>query len=125
MYFNPCLKFDGYNDYFCFLYRAHHVKVHGIKYTNRVVVRIKAQPTIEENGDPFIYSQIKDIYVYKDHKIFVLQVMKVVQFVEHFRAFNIQLTDMTLLCLYDDFFFNMEHYILNIRMKCVQSWFWT
>ena len=68
-----------------------------------VVVHIKAQPTIEENGDPFIYSQIKDIYVYKDYKIFVLQVIKVVQFVEHFRAFNIQLADMTLLCLYDEF----------------------
>ena len=94
-----------YNDYFCFLYKAHHVKVHGIKYTNGVV---------EENGDPFIYLQIKDIYVYKDHKIFVLQVMKVVQFVEHFRAFNIQLTDMTLLCLYDDFF---QHGALHPKYK--------
>ena len=82
---------------FFFFYRAQHVKVHGIKYTNGVVVRVKAQPTIEENGDPFIYLQIKDIYVYKDHKIFVLQVMKVVQFVEHFRAFNIQLPDMTVM----------------------------
>ena len=52
--------------------------------------------------------------MYKDHKIFVLQVMKVVRFVEHFRAFNIQLTDMTLLYLYDNF---IQHGALHPKYK--------
>ena len=56
--------------------------------------------------------------MYNDHKIFVLSVLKIMQYVEHFRAIEIKITDRTLLCLSEDLF---RHGVFCILKKKVAS----
>ena len=69
---------------------------------------------VQDESGSLIYGQIEDIYVHNDHKIFVLSVVKIVQYVEHLRAIEIEITDRTLLCLNEDIF---RHGVLHIKQK--------
>jgi len=50
---------------------------------------------------------VQDVYIYNDHKVFQLEVMKVLQYIEHLRAIeNLRdnLYQPKLLYVYEDFF---------------------
>ena len=40
---------------------------------------------------------MQDVYIYNDHKVFQLEVMKVLQYIEHVRAIEIAFTSQKLL----------------------------
>ena len=87
--------------------RARQVRIHGTKYTAGAIVRVKTPSQL-----PYAYCQIQDIYIYNDHKVFKLGVMKIIQYVEHLRAIEIGFTSQTLLAVYDDFY---GHGVLHLK----------
>ena len=95
-------------------HRAKYLKIHGVKYSVGALVRVKTSPSLENESDPFSYGQIQHMYVFNDHKIFVLRKVKVLEFVEHFRAVEVEVTNITQLCLLEDMF---THGVLHIKNK--------
>ena len=88
------------------LIRVAYVKIHGIKYSSQAVVRVKK--TTPDDYEPFIYCTIKNIYVYKDVKIFELEIMKIVLYKENIRAIQVAITDQTM-CAYTQIYIFMEY----------------
>ena len=89
--------------------RAKHIKIHGTRYEEGAIVRVKkpdeAEPDIDVNKD-FVYCNIMNIYIYKDYKIFETERIHVLSFNEHLRAIEIQKTNQILWCCTDDLFCN-------------------
>ena len=52
------------------------MKIHGIKHCSQAVVQVKKLKP--DNYEPFLYCCIKDIYVYRNAKIFKLEEMEIV-----------------------------------------------
>ena len=105
--------------------RVTYVKIHGIKYSSQAVVRVK-NPTPDED-EPFLYCIIKNIYVYKDAKIFEVEILKIVLYCDSIRAIKVKPTNQTLWCLYTDLFI---HGILHLKRKAenvfiIDKQFWT
>lgn len=97
-----------------YLFRAHHIKIHGTKYAPGTIIRLKKQSLIENSSESFIYCYIQNIYVYKDHKIFEVEVMKVLEFKDHIRAIHVAYTGQRLWCLHTDLFC---HGVLHLLTK--------
>ena len=98
-------------------YRANHVKIHGTKYAAGTIVRLKKPLMLEKSFDDvedFIYSYIQNIFIYKDYKVFEVELMKVSVFKDHIRALQVVFTGQRLWCLDSDFFC---HGVLHLLTK--------
>ena len=101
------------------------MKIHGIKYENGDVVRMK-KSTESDGLEPFCYCCIRDIYVYEDEKIFNVETLNIVQYYEHCRAIEVKMTGQTLWNVYANFFC---HEMLPLkkrdgRLYLVEQQFW-
>ena len=88
------------------IYHTHRprlVKIHGVQYSTQAVVRIKTPPQWSVD-DPFIYCRIETIFVYQDHKIFLLRALRIVRFSEHLKSFEVEDISELLLVTYHDFY---------------------
>ena len=72
--FHCNLYIEGYHCNYISPYRANSIKIHGIHYKSGVVVRVTVQ--LDQSEIPFQYAKIKDFYIYKDHKIFIVQKLR-------------------------------------------------
>ena len=52
----------------------------------------------------FHYAQIKELYVYKDHKIMLTNKIKVVSICPHIRSIKALVTEQELLCHFDNLY---------------------
>ena len=53
-------------------YRTKSIKVHGVLYKPGAIIRVNMTEPLHDDI-PFCYVLIKDIYVYKDHKLIIGQ----------------------------------------------------
>lgn len=89
-------------------HRANEVRIHGVRYKNTAVIRVKTP----HQDNPFLYGSIRDIYVYKDKKIFILVQLHVEKYCDHLRAVQVTRTDQIILCiiiLYDFYYHGVLH----------------
>ena len=97
--------------------RPNYIKIHGIKYASSTIVRVKGL-SAEENllGGPgdFVYCYVHNIYIYKDHKIFDVEIMNVLSFKGHIRAIHVTYIDQRMWCHHNDLFC---HGILHLLTK--------
>ena len=77
------------------------MRIHGVRYSTQAVVRIKSPPSVD---DPFTYWTVDTIFVYEDHKIFLLRALCVMNYVEHLKAFEVADTSELILATYYDFY---------------------
>lgn len=94
--------------------RANTVKIHGIKYSHGAVIRIRPNDKCDQD---YIYGEIGDVFVYKDHKIFGFNLLQTEEFDEHLRAIRVKRSNIKQLCLYEDFYM---HGALHIKAKANQ-----
>ena len=59
-----------------------------MQYLNGAIVRVKQYG----NERPFLYAQIKEVYIYKGHKVFLTTTTEVVLYKEHLRATKVVVT---------------------------------
>ena len=88
--------------YLLHLYRPRLVRIHGVQYSTQAVIRIKTPPQWSVK-DPFICCKIETIFVYQDHKIFLMRALGIVRFSEHLKSFEVEDVSELLLVTYLDF----------------------
>ena len=66
------------------------MRIHGVSYKNSAVVRVRSQ----SSNDLFPL----EIYVYKDHKIFVTHKLNIMAIKQHIRAIEVDITEEESLC---------------------------
>ena len=94
-------------------YSCSGVKIHGVLYKCGSIIRVISNDNAEDL--PFIYAQIKQIYVHLDHKIFVTNIVQVHEFVQSLRAINV-VTEQPLLCLSVCLYY---HGVLDLITACI------
>ena len=79
------------------------------------MIRLKAtesESTELELELKFHYVQIKELYVYKDHKIMLTNKIEVVSICPHIRSIKVLVTEQELLCHFDNPYC---HGVLHLR----------
>ena len=61
-----------------------------------------------------MYCYVHNIYIYKDYKVFEVEVMELLAFKDHIRAIHVSFTGQRLWCLHTDFFC---HGVLHLLTK--------
>ena len=89
------------------------MKIHGVRYSTQAVIRLKTPPQWSVD-DPCTYCSVNTIYVYQDHKIFVLKALSIVAFVEHLKAFEVVPTDQMILATFHNLY---RHGVLHLKQK--------
>ncbi len=99
------------NAYLC---RPNFVKIHGVRYTENAVVRIKDHGTVTISAEhpQFTYCIIHDIYVIEDNKVFKVRQLKVADNTPHLRSTCLELSETILLLTYNDFY---SHGVLHLK----------
>ena len=82
------------------------MKIHGTKYQEGAVIRVCVDQV------SMVYCQLQDIYIHSNYKIFRTAELDVLQYEEGLRAIQIDFTDKTLICTYDDL---ATHTIFHVK----------
>ena len=77
--------------------------IHGTPYKCGSVVHLKTTESETNEDFKFQYAQIKEIYVYKDHKI-ILTKIRIISICPHIRAFKVVVTEQELLAHLDSLY---------------------
>ena len=59
--------------------RAKSMKIYGILYKPGAIIRVKMNQ-VQDDDVPFQYTLIKDIYIYKHHKLIIGQLIKYIPY---------------------------------------------
>ena len=74
----------------------------------------------------FHYAQIKELYVYKDHKIMLTNKIKVVLICPHIRSIKVLVTEQELLCHVDNLYchgvLHLKYYENDIYLIEKDNW---
>ena len=85
-------------------------KTHGVQYRCGAIVRVKI--LCEPGMLPFKYAQIKEIYVYEDQKVMLMQVVEVISAIHHLRAITVTITEEMYLSHYNNLYC---HGVLHLK----------
>ena len=100
------------------------VAIHGVEYRRGSIVRVKtSQPDVL----PFLYAQIKEVYVYNHHKVFLTQEVVIVTPDEHLRAVQISVTERNCMRHYNELFCHgVLHPIRRgLNLYIIESNYWS
>ena len=86
-------SFDYYSNYVKFITQS--TKHKGSWYSVQVV-RVRSSES--DAVLPFQYAYIIDIYIYRDHKILVTNIINIIRFDPHIRAIEVAVTEDVMLC---------------------------
>ena len=92
-------------------FRPNSIQIHGVKYGNAAVIRIK---TNKDGVFPFEYAMIKDIYVLEDEKVFNTNLLCVNHFTDHTKSLIVSPTGDEVVVTVQDIFC---HGVLHIKQK--------
>ena len=88
--------------------RPNSVKIHGVKYSC-IFIRIKST---KDNGIPFTYATIQDIYVYEDQKLFQANPLHIQVFLDTTKSYIVSPTADVVMVTIHDFFC---HGVLHVK----------
>ena len=88
------------------------MRIHGIPYKLGSVLRVKSSP--------FLYAKIADMYIYKDHKIFITYKVNVQYFNQHMRAIEVEITE-EICCLFDDLYCHGVLHLKQLDMYLIEK----
>lgn len=74
------------------------MQIHGVKYMIGAIIRVIPPTPPDPDECPFVYAQIKEVFIYKENKVFLTDVMKISSVDEHLRAIEVVKTHETRLC---------------------------
>ena len=90
--------------YYVYCDRINNIVIHGTPYKCGSVVRLKTTESEPNQDFKFQYAQIKEIYVYKDHKIILTNKIRIISICPHIRAFKVAVTEQELLARLDSLY---------------------
>ncbi len=90
------------------------MKIHGVRYTENAVIRIKDHATFSAEHPHFTYCVIQDVYVIEDNKVFEVKQLEVGDNAPHLKSICLELSETILLVTYNDFY---SHGILHLKTK--------
>ena len=94
-------------------HRANSVKIHGIRYGEKAIIRVK-QEGDSETECPFVYCEIEHIYLIDDHKVFSVKQLEIVDNIGHLRCSCVQYTGNIILVTYNEFYI---HGVLHLKAR--------
>ena len=83
--------------------RAKSMKIYGILYKPGAIIRVKMNQ-VQDDDVPFQYTLIKDIHIYKHHKLIIGQLIKYICCCPHIRANKVELTEQCIICCPEDLY---------------------
>ena len=76
------------------------MRIHGVNYKCNAVVRVKYM----EDMHPSVYGLIREVIVYEDLKVFMLDLLQVICGVQHIGAIEVKNTGQIGICLHSDLY---------------------
>ena len=86
-------------------YRPKSIKVHGVLYKPGAIIRVNMTEPLHDDI-PFWYVLIKDIYIYKDHKLIIGQIVEYICCCPPIRANKVKVTEQRIVCCVEDLYCN-------------------